>query len=125
MANKERNKRSARKARARERAELEAAQAASAGSSDKQKAKAVIKAQAPKPERAASKSGKPGFFTRVRNYFADVRTEMHRVVWPSKTELKNYSVAVIVTLIVFGVAVWLVDTGFVALLVAFTSLRGA
>ena len=49
---------------------------------------------------------------------------MRLVTWPSKTELTNYSVAVIAMLIVFGTAVWLVDTGFVALLVAYTGLRG-
>ena len=54
----------------------------------------------------------------------DVRVEMHRVVWPSKAELKDYSVSVIATLLIFGVSLWLVDTGVVALLVAFTSLRG-
>jgi len=49
---------------------------------------------------------------------------MHRVTWPSKEELKSYSVAVIVMLIVFGVLIWLVDTGIVAALVGFTGLRG-
>ena len=60
----------------------------------------------------------------MRTYLHDVRTEMHRVVWPSKTELTNYSVAVLAMLAIFGVVVWLVDTGFVALLVGFTGLRG-
>ena len=48
---------------------------------------------------------------------------MHRVTWPSKAELKNYSIAVIVMLVVFGVAVWLVDTGVVAILVGYSGLR--
>lgn len=123
MANKERNKRSARQARARERAALEAAQAASTPTDDKKgSSRAVAKAQPAKVERSSAK--KTGFFARARNYFSDVRTEMHRVVWPSRTELKNYSVAVTATLIVFGLIVWLVDTGFVALLVGFTGLRG-
>lgn len=49
---------------------------------------------------------------------------MHQVTWPTKVELRNYSIAVIATLIVFGVVIWLVDTGFVAALVQFTGLRG-
>ena len=129
MANKDRNKRSARKARQRERAELEAAResasAATPAESAKKKGatKAVTKAaKAEKP--VSAKAAKPGLVARTRTYFRDVKTEMHRVVWPSRTELKNYSVAVIITLVVFGAAIWLVDTGFVALLVAFTSLRG-
>ena len=73
---------------------------------------------------SAKKEGKGGLFGRLGAYLGDVRGEMHRVVWPSKPELKNYSVAVIAMLIVCGIAVWLVDTGFVALLVGFTGLRG-
>ena len=102
MAKKERQRRSARKARSAERAALEATRAASQSGS-KEPAK------------------KPG---RIRSYFRDVKAEMHRVVWPDRNELKSYSVAVIVMLIVFGVCVWLVDTGFVAVLVGFTGLRG-
>ena len=59
----------------------------------------------------------------MRGWFADVKAEMHRVTWPSKAELKNYSIAVIVMLVVFGVAVWLVDTGVVAILVGYSGLR--
>ena len=119
MANKDRNKRSARKARAEERARVEAAQAASAGS----------QAASPKPGRAAAvaekkSEKKPGVFHRLRNYLGDVRSEMRRVVWPSKEELKSYSVAIVAMLIVFGVVIWLVDSGIVAALVGYTGLRG-
>ena len=107
MANKERNKRSARKARAQQRAEREAAQAASQPTT------------APK-----KKDGKPGFFKRIGNYFSAVRSEMRRVVWPSRTELKNYSLGVIAMLFVFGIAIWLVDLGIMGVLTGFASLRG-
>ena len=128
MANKDRNKRSARKARAEERARVEAAQAASAGSSSKS-AKDASKG-GNKPEKKAEKKPakksdkKPGIFRRFLNYLGDVRSEMKRVVWPSKDELKTYSVAIIAMLIVFGVVIWLVDSGIVAALVGYTSLRG-
>jgi preprotein translocase subunit SecE len=118
MANKERQKRSARKARAEERERLEAIQAES-GNSDAQK-----KSESTKAVSKADKNKKPGFFKRIGNWFGDVRTEMKRVVWPSKSELKSYSIAVIAMLIVFGVIVWLVDTGVVAALTAYTGLRG-
>ncbi|MBQ9005329.1 MAG: preprotein translocase subunit SecE [Atopobiaceae bacterium] len=121
MANKDRQKRTERQARAREREALEAARAASTASDGKGSSKAVAKAAPTKEEIAKKQSG---FLGRVRTYFHDVRTEMNRVVWPSKTELKNYSVAVIAMLLIFGVAVWAIDTGFVALLVGFTGLRG-
>lgn len=111
MANKDRQKRSARKARAAERKELEE--------------KHAVSGQAPKKEAPAQAKAekKNGFFSRVRGWFADVKAEMHRVTWPSKAELKNYSITVIVMLVVFGVAVWLVDTGVVAILVGYSGLR--
>lgn len=127
MANKDRNKRSARKARAEERARVEAAQAASAKSSSdspSQKSAKTDKKAEKKAEKKSEKDKKPGLFRRLRNYLSDVRSEMHRVVWPSKEELKSYSIAIIVMLVVFGVIIWLVDSGLVAVLAAFTGLRG-
>ena len=128
MANKDRNKRSARKARAEERARVEAAQAASAPADDSTKAaKGLTKAKdEKKPEKKADKKAEknPGFFGRLRSYLGDVRSEMRRVVWPSREELKSYSVAIIAMLIVFGIVIWLVDSGIVAALVGFTGLRG-
>lgn len=130
MANKDRNKRSARKARAEERARVEAAQAASAGSQASSPKAGKVAALAEKksdskPEKKEKKpEKKPGVFRRLRNYLGDVRSEMCRVVWPSKEELKSYSVAIVAMLIVFGVVIWLVDSGIVAALVGYTSLRG-
>ena len=119
MANKDRNKRSARKARAQEREAREAAQAASQPSAAPKAKAEVAKSAAPKKS-----NGKPGFFKRIGNYFSDVRAEMHRVVWPSRPELKNYSLGVIAMLLVFGVAIWLVDLGIMGVLTVFAGLRG-
>ncbi len=129
MANKDRNKRSVRKARAEERARVEAAQAASAqgsaGSDGKKPAKGVVKAEKKPAKKDEKKSDKkPGLFRRLRNYLGDVRSEMRRVVWPSRDELMSYSVAIIAMLIVFGIVIWLVDSGIVAALIGFTGLRG-
>lgn len=125
MGKKESQRRSARKARAARRAELEEARAASSNapaaagaknSSRLAKSEAKTPAKSSKDDKPAKKPG------RLRSYLRDVKTEMHRVVWPGRKELQNYSVAVIIAIIVFGVCVGLVDTGFVALLAAFTSL---
>ena len=118
----DRQKTSARKARADERARREAIQASSAPAGDSQAA--PKKEEASKTVSKAEKNKKPGFFKRIANWFGDVKTEMRRVTWPTKDELKSYSVAVIAMLIVFGVLIWLVDTGIVAALAGFTGLRG-
>lgn len=69
------------------------------------------------------KNKKPGFFARVKNYFASVRSEMKRVVWPTKQELINYTVAVCASLIVVGVVIAVLDALIGQGLVLFSGLR--
>ena len=121
MANKERNKRSARQARQRERAEREALAAQATTKNGK---KAVSQSKKTTPVKATASNENKGLIGRTRSYLGEVRAEMRRVTWPSRNELTNYSVAVVAMLIVFGICVWLVDTGVVAALVGFTGLRG-
>ena len=135
MSNKDRKKRSARKARAAKRAAREEAQAdgqsvntksdevgsSAASAAPKSKAKPTKKEAKSKPQEKEKTKKQPG---RIRSYFIAVRTEMHRVTWPSTIELRNYTLAVVVMLVIFGVCVWLVDTGFVAVIAGFTGLRG-
>ena len=123
MANRERNKRSVRKERAAQRAQREAVQASAAPVAEAKAAK-VAKASSAKQEKALERKSNPGFFGRIKNYFSGVRTEMHRVVWPTKPELANWSLAVICMVVFFGLMTFLVDTGIVAGLVRFTGLRG-
>lgn len=66
------------------------------------KATAVAKAK-------DKKGSKPGFFAGIARYFASVKSEMHRVTWPSKKELINYSVVVCASLVVVGVVIALLD----------------
>jgi preprotein translocase subunit SecE len=58
----------------------------------------------------AAKADKPNVFARLAQYLRDVRSEMKRVVWPSRPEVINSSVVVIVTLIFFVVFTLIIDT---------------
>lgn len=71
-----------------------------------------------------TKKGKPGVLARVRGYVSSVRSEMRRVVWPTKKELVNYSVAVCVSLAVVGAAIALFDVVISQGLILLSSLRG-
>lgn len=122
MAKKQRNRRSARQARQQQRAERIAAESGTSVEEAKELQAKVAAAE--KSKEKEKKSDKPGIITRIRNYFSDVATEMRRVFWPSRDELRNYSLSVICMLVVFGVAAWLVDTGIAAVLVSFAGLRG-
>jgi len=54
-------------------------------------------------------ASKPNVFQRLSKYFGDVRAELKRVVWPTRPEVINASVVVIVTLIFFTVFTFAVD----------------
>jgi preprotein translocase subunit SecE len=48
---------------------------------------------------------------RLRKFLADVRAEMKLVVWPSRSDVSNTTLVVIMTTILFAVFLWLVDKG--------------
>ncbi len=127
MAKRERNKRAARKARQEERIRKEAAQAAAAPAKSESrslfKGKSDATSKSSTKANAIAKADRKGL-QKVTGYFADVRSELRKVTWPTAGELRSYSFAVIATLIVFGIVIWLADTGIVAGLVQYTSLRG-
>jgi preprotein translocase subunit SecE len=71
-----------------------------------QKADKPVKTSKPgKPVKAA----KPNVFARFAGYIRDVRSEMKRVVWPSRNEVVNSSVVVVTTLVFFIAFIALTD----------------
>jgi preprotein translocase subunit SecE len=52
---------------------------------------------------------KPGLFARMGTYFKNVRTELRRVVWPSRPEVLASSLIVLVTLAFFMLFTFVVD----------------
>ncbi|MRS13211.1 MAG: preprotein translocase subunit SecE [Actinobacteria bacterium] len=63
-----------------------------------------------KSPKATNKSAaKPGVFSRLGRYLKDVRTELRRVIWPSRKDVLNSSVIVIVTLLFFMAFTAIID----------------
>lgn len=62
----------------------------------------------------AKASGKPK--KSIVKYFKDARSEFKKVVWPSRKQVVNNTIVVIVCMVVSGIAIWALDTGFVSLL---------
>lgn len=56
------------------------------------------------------------FFRRVGRYFREVISELKKVSWPSRKDLTNYSVAVLVFVAIFCVITFAMDTGLSALI---------
>ena len=48
--------------------------------------------------------------TRARTFLAEVRAELKRTSWPSGKEVRGTTTVVIVTVFVFALFLWVVDT---------------
>jgi len=59
--------------------------------------------------KGSKKNAKPNVFVRIVQYVKNVRTEMKRVVWPSREEVISSSLIVIVTVVAFTLFVLVVD----------------
>ena len=46
---------------------------------------------------------------RLMEFLRDVRSEMRKVVWPSRPEVQSTTVVVLVTVFIFAAYFWLVD----------------
>ena len=69
------------------------------------------------PEAAAKKkSNKPNFFARVggriKKFFKDYSSEMKKIVWPTKSQVINNTIVVIVVSLIAAVVIFGLDTVF-------------
>ena len=58
-----------------------------------------------------------GWFGRARRFLADVRSELGRVSWPTRREVWATTLVVILTSLVFGIYLYIVDLGLSYLMV--------
>ncbi len=72
----------------------------------KEKSLEAVKAAAAKPKQKHS----------IVKYFKDARSEFKKVVWPSRKQVFNNTLVVIISLVVSGIAVWALDSAFGSLL---------
>ena len=64
----------------------------------------------------ATTASKPNVFARMVDYLGGVRTELRRVVWPTRNEVLNSSMVVIVALAFFVLFTFVVDSASVFLI---------
>ncbi|MBQ8613051.1 MAG: preprotein translocase subunit SecE [Ruminiclostridium sp.] len=67
--------------------------------------KAAVKTSTPKKEKKS-----------IVKYFKDARSEFKKVVWPSRKQVINNTIVVIVSMVVSGIAIWGVDSIFMLLI---------
>lgn len=65
---------------------------------------------------AEANSKKPGFFAKLKNwfkhigkFFRDTKSELHKVVWPSKKQVINNTIVVLVVVAIASVLILLLD----------------
>ena len=52
---------------------------------------------------------KPNVFSRIANWFVDIKAELKRVVWPSFKKVKQNTVIVLLFVFVVGAVIWILD----------------
>ena len=52
---------------------------------------------------------KPGFFKRVVKWFREMKSELKKVVWPTRKQLVNNTVVSLVVMLISALGVWAFD----------------
>jgi preprotein translocase subunit SecE len=67
--------------------------------------------------KTAVATAQPGFIEqvkglpeRIKSYYSDVRSEMRKVTTPTRKEVEATTIVVIITVFIFGVYFWVVDS---------------
>lgn len=53
-----------------------------------------------------------GFFGRIAKFFREIKAELKKVVWPSWDQIRNNTVVVIISILIIGVCIWILDALF-------------
>ena len=63
-----------------------------------------------KPVTAVKKDDtKPGFFKKIGKWFREMKSELKKVVWPTKSQMVNNTVIVLVCTLIVGICIWVFD----------------
>ena len=52
---------------------------------------------------------KLGFFQRIGKWFRELKSELKKVVWPTKSQMVNNTVIVLVCTLIVGICIWVFD----------------
>ena len=55
---------------------------------------------------------KPKILVRLKGFFRGVIAELKRVHWPDLRQIAIYTTVVVVAVLVMGMALWVIDSGF-------------
>ena len=52
---------------------------------------------------------KANIFTRIKDWFKDMKAEIKRVVWPSFKKVKQNTIIVLIFVLIVGAVIWILD----------------
>jgi preprotein translocase subunit SecE len=61
-------------------------------------------------------AAKEGFLQKTGKFFREVRSEMKKVTWPTKSDISTYTIVVLVSVVIVTGVLWLTDTVFYKLI---------
>ncbi len=68
------------------------------------------------------KTKKKPFFARLKSYFIETKSELKKVTWPSKDQMKQNTLVIIVFLILIGLFLFVFDMAFSGLFSLLTNI---
>ncbi len=71
--------------------------------------KEIEKKSADKPVVKKKNSDKPSFWSKVKKFFRDCWSELKKITWSSKKDVKTNTILVIVSIAIVGVVVFALD----------------
>lgn len=60
----------------------------------------------------STKTKKKPFFSRVKKYFKDTKSELKKVTWPTKEQLKHNTLVILAFLVMVGIFLFVFDVAF-------------
>ena len=60
----------------------------------------------------APKAKKPSFVERCKKWFRELKSEIHKIVWPTREKTVNNTVVVLAACLMVGVFIWVLDAVF-------------
>jgi len=67
------------------------------------------KQQQQQQQQQKEKQKKPNIFKKLARFFKDIRTELKKVLWPSRKQVFNNTVTVLITCLILGGVIWILD----------------
>ena len=76
---------------------------------DKKAAKTAAQAQSDKKKKTSFFGKVKNFFKGIAKYFKDTKSELKKVVWPSKKDVKNNTITVIAVVVAAAIVLIVLD----------------